>query len=105
MEGGRSTRGASDGDKFKGARAGAFRHAEQHGHSGVDVLESRAIEGGGRAGGAGDGDEIEVLGQEHPDTLCSGKNWSDAESSPKRCFDKERVRMYERKYIAPMLRR
>jgi hypothetical protein len=30
---------------------------------------------------------------------------SDAESSPKRCFDRERDRMYERKYIAPMLRR
>jgi Tetratricopeptide repeat len=28
---------------------------------------------------------------------------SDAESSPKRCFDRERDRIYERKYIALML--
>ena len=31
-------------------------HADQHGQPGVDVQESRAAEGGGRAGGASDGD-------------------------------------------------
>ena len=39
--------------------AGASRHADQHGQPGVDVLESRPMEGGRRAGGASDGDEKE----------------------------------------------
>jgi hypothetical protein len=38
---------------------GASRHADQHGQPGVDVPESRAMEGGRRAGGASDGDEFE----------------------------------------------
>jgi hypothetical protein len=78
------------------------------------------MEGGGRAGGAGDGDEFEGAGPGDPDTLtasaavkigpmlshhqnavlkkdvleCTDGNillrCSDAESSPKRCFDRER---------------
>jgi hypothetical protein len=36
--------------------------ADQHGQPGVDVLESRAIEEGGRAGNASDGDEEEDAG-------------------------------------------
>ena len=54
--------------------AGASRHADQHGQPGVDVLESRPVGGGREAGGAGDGDEQEVLGEEHPDTLTSMAN-------------------------------
>ena len=55
--------------------AGASRHADQHGQPGVDVLESRPVEGGRKAGGAGDGDEKRKLGQEHPDTLTSMATW------------------------------
>ena len=43
--------------------AGASRHADQHGQPGVDVLESRTMEGGRRAGGASDGDEKEGAGR------------------------------------------
>jgi hypothetical protein len=53
----RGAGGASDGDDGEGAWGGASRHADQHGQSGVDVLESRPMEGGGGAGGASDGDE------------------------------------------------
>src|SRR5947199_422365 len=79
MEGGRRAGRASDGDEKEGARRRASFHADQHGQPGVDVLESRAMEGGRRAmeGGqravcASDGDECEtvrVLGAEHPSTL------------------------------------
>jgi hypothetical protein len=58
-------------------------------HSSVDVLESRAMEGGGRARHAGDGDEEEgtrLGASRHADGIRSSKNWSDAKSSPKRCF-------------------
>jgi len=44
---------------FKGARLGASFHANQHGQPGVNVQESRTMEGGRRAGGASDGDEKE----------------------------------------------
>src|SRR2546423_14350573 len=44
------------------ARPGASFHADQHGQPGVDVLESRPMEGGRRAGGASDGDEKEGAG-------------------------------------------
>ena len=54
--------------------AGASFHADQHGQPGVDVLESRTMEGGRRAGGASDGDEKEGVGAEHPDTLTSMNN-------------------------------
>ena len=77
MEGGRSTRGASDRDKFKGAGAGVSRHTEQHGHSGVDVSESRAMEGGGRARRASDGDEEEGTrpgASRHANGIRSSKN-------------------------------
>jgi hypothetical protein len=38
-------------------------HADQHGQPGVDVQESRPMEGGQRAGGASDGDEFEGAGR------------------------------------------
>ncbi|KAF7503908.1 hypothetical protein GJ744_002989 [Endocarpon pusillum] len=41
--------GASDGDLPEGAWRGASFPADQHGQPGVDVLESRAMKGGGRA--------------------------------------------------------
>jgi Tetratricopeptide repeat len=53
---------------------GASRHADQHGQPGVDVQESRAVEGGRRAGGASDEDEKEGAWEEHPDTLTSMAN-------------------------------
>src|SRR5436190_23792405 len=59
MEGGRGAKGTSDGDEFEGAWRGASRHADQHGQSGVDVLEARAMEGGRGARRASDGDEKE----------------------------------------------
>ncbi len=42
LEGGWRARGAGDGDKFEGARRGAFRHADQHGQSGSDIPVSRS---------------------------------------------------------------
>ena len=51
MEGGRRAVCASDGDEKEGAWRRASRHADQHGQPGVDVLESRPIEGGHRADG------------------------------------------------------
>ena len=41
---------------------GASRHAGQHGRPGIDVPESRAVEGGRRAICASDGDEREAAG-------------------------------------------
>ncbi|EDN98515.1 hypothetical protein SS1G_13374 [Sclerotinia sclerotiorum 1980 UF-70] len=58
-EGGRRLGGASDGDEFEGVRAGASKHADQHGQLGFDILESGTLEGGRRLGGASDGDEFE----------------------------------------------
>jgi hypothetical protein len=46
-----------------GAGRDASLHADQHGQPGIDVQESRAMEGGGRAGGASDGDEKEGAGR------------------------------------------
>ncbi|EDO03145.1 hypothetical protein SS1G_05625 [Sclerotinia sclerotiorum 1980 UF-70] len=56
---GRRLGGASDGDEKEGVRAGASRHADQHGQLGFDILESGTLEGGRRLGGASDGDEFE----------------------------------------------
>ena len=39
------------------------------GQSGIDIPESRTMEGGGRAVGASDRGKKRVLGQEHPSTL------------------------------------
>ena len=47
---------ASDGDEKEGAKQGASRHAGQHGQPGVDVQESRPMEGGRRAISKGIGD-------------------------------------------------
>src|SRR5947207_1472700 len=44
------------------ARPGASFHADQYGQPGVDVEESRPMEGGRRAGCASDGDELEGAG-------------------------------------------
>jgi len=41
--------GGSDGDKEEGAGRGASLHANQHGQSGLDILEPRTLEGGRRA--------------------------------------------------------
>jgi hypothetical protein len=46
MERGRKAGGASNRDKKKSVRPGASFHADQHGQSGVDVLESRTMERG-----------------------------------------------------------
>jgi len=46
----------------KDARRGASFNADQHDQSGVDVLKSRAMEGGGRAGGAADRNDEEGAG-------------------------------------------
>jgi hypothetical protein len=62
MEGGRRAGGASDGDEFEGIGAEASTHADQHGQSGSDVPELRAMERGRRAEGASDGDEFESVG-------------------------------------------
>ncbi|APA11278.1 hypothetical protein sscle_07g060480 [Sclerotinia sclerotiorum 1980 UF-70] len=59
LEGGRRLGCASDGDEKKGVRAGASRHADQHGQLGFDILESGTLEGGRRLGCASDGDEFE----------------------------------------------
>src|SRR5438270_202849 len=58
----------------EGIGAGASKHGAQHGQSGVDVPESRTMEGGRRAVCASNGDELRVLGPEHPDTLSSMNN-------------------------------
>jgi hypothetical protein len=60
----RSRRAASQkvGYMFEGARKRASLHANQHGQPGVDVLESRAMEGGGRARSASNRDEEEGAG-------------------------------------------
>ncbi|KAF7506852.1 hypothetical protein GJ744_011198 [Endocarpon pusillum] len=41
----------------RGAWGEASRHADRHDQPGVNVLETRAVEGGGRAVCASDGDE------------------------------------------------
>jgi hypothetical protein len=46
MEGGRRAEDVSDRDEFKGVKAEASKYADQHGQPGVNVLESRAMEGG-----------------------------------------------------------
>jgi hypothetical protein len=64
------------------------------------------MEGGGRAGRAGDRDEEEGArpgASRHTNSICSGKNWSNAELLLKRCFDKEHAKMCKQKYIALML--
>jgi hypothetical protein len=43
-------------DDKEGAWGGTSRHTEQYGQPGVDVFESRPIEGGRRARGASNGD-------------------------------------------------
>src|SRR3954469_21910830 len=86
MEGGRRAGGESDGDEFEGVGAGASLHADQHGQSGVDVQESRTMEGGRSYRNQGrwkEAEELEVkvmetslrvLGEEHPSTLTSMAN-------------------------------
>src|SRR3954469_4049146 len=86
MEGGRRAGGESDGDEFEGVGAGASLHADQHGQSGVDVQESRTMEGGRSYRNQGrwkEAEELEVkvmetslrvMGQEHPSTLTSMAN-------------------------------
>ncbi|KAK6605164.1 hypothetical protein H4I96_05746 [Botrytis cinerea] len=59
LEEGRRLAGASDGDEKEGVRAGASRHADQHGQLGFDIPKSGTLEGGRRLGGASDGDEFE----------------------------------------------
>jgi hypothetical protein len=49
VEGGGGAIYASDGDEFKGAGAGTSLHADQHGQLGVNILESRAVDGLGFA--------------------------------------------------------
>jgi hypothetical protein len=63
MKGGRKVRGASNEDEKKDTERGASRHADQYRQSGVDVLESRAMERGRRAGRASDRDEFENIGK------------------------------------------
>lgn len=46
MKGSRRAGGASDGDEKEGDRAGASRHADQHGTPSYDILESRPVEPG-----------------------------------------------------------
>jgi Tetratricopeptide repeat len=55
----------------RGARTGTPRHANKHKQPGVDVLESRTVEGGGGAADAGNGDESKGAGTGTPDTLTS----------------------------------
>lgn len=55
----------------KGVGRGASLHADQHGQPSGNVLESGRVEGSRRARGAGDGDEKEGLGEEHPSPLTS----------------------------------
>jgi hypothetical protein len=59
MEGGRRAGNASDGDEKEGVRREIFRHADQYGQFGVDVLELRPMKGDRRAGYTNDGDEKE----------------------------------------------
>jgi len=49
VEGGQRAKRASDGDKKEGAWGGASFHANQYGQPGIDIQESRAVEGGRRA--------------------------------------------------------
>jgi hypothetical protein len=53
-------------DKFKGARTGTPRHADEHNQSGVDVPKSRPMKGSGGAGSESDGDEKEDAGTGTP---------------------------------------
>jgi hypothetical protein len=48
VEGGRRPGDASDGGVQESVGCGASRHADQHSQSGVDVPESRTMEGGRR---------------------------------------------------------
>ncbi len=59
IERGRRAICASDRDKEEGARPRASRHADQHGQSSIDILESRMMERGRRARGTSDGDKFE----------------------------------------------
>ncbi|KAF2191620.1 putative kinesin [Zopfia rhizophila CBS 207.26] len=60
--------------KLKGRWKEAEELEVQHGQPGVDVQESRAVERGRRAICASDGDDVRVLGSEHPSTLTSMAN-------------------------------
>jgi hypothetical protein len=59
MEGGRSARGASDGDSEEGSWRRASFYTDQYRKPGINVSEPRPMEGGRRAGGTGNGDEEE----------------------------------------------
>jgi hypothetical protein len=52
----------SDGDEKESAGRGTSLHADEHGQSGVDVPESRPMEGSGAAGSKSNGDEKEGAG-------------------------------------------
>ncbi|OCK96219.1 putative kinesin [Cenococcum geophilum 1.58] len=78
---------------------GQWKEAEelevQHGQPGVDVPESGAVEGGGRAGGASDEDEKRVLGEEHPDTLTSMANLASTHRNQGRWKEAENLQAKE----------
>ncbi len=57
MGGGRRAKRVSDRDEKEDTEYEAFRHADQHSQSGVNVHESRPIEKGRRAVYASKGDE------------------------------------------------
>ena len=63
-----------DRDDEEGAKAEVHFRADQHSQSGVNVLESKTMEGGGRVEGASDGDESESAGQEYRSTVASVNN-------------------------------
>src|ERR1043166_6246206 len=99
MEGGRRAGRASDEDFQERAGRGTSFHADQHGQPGVDVQESRPMEGGEELG-------VQVMegrgarrkwGADHPDTLNSMKTEQSHGKTGSRC---RRCRSNEGVYTA-----